>query len=96
MKYKYNTLREKHEALEKQKQQIEAQISLLQSECDHEHIKDNYGTGHCPDCGFKTKGWLCVSSPTKECDYYDPNVDEYDEYDDDESCIYCGHPEERK
>lgn len=92
IKQKYNALSEKHKELRKQKQQLEAKISLLQTKCDHGHIKDDCGIGNCPDCGFETDGWLCKISPTKECDYGDPETDEYDE----DCCIYCGHPEERK
>lgn len=36
-------------------------------------------------------GWDCPNSPTKHCVY----GDELHKYDED-SCIYCGQPEERK
>lgn len=70
----------------------EADIRVLQEECEHPNIKEEWGDGFCPDCHFKTVGWFCPTSPTFECDYYDKETDEYDE----DRCIYCGDPEERK
>ena len=37
-------------------------------------------------------GWDCETSPTRKCDYYNPVTGDYDE----DCCIYCGEPYERK
>lgn len=81
------------QGLEDKLREVNYEIERLQHHvCPHEHMVENYGKGTCPDCQYRTKGWYCKESPTKECDYYDEENDEYDE----DCCIHCGHPEERK
>ena len=62
--------------------------------CKHENLTvDKYGlSAYCNDCGFEPSGWYCPESPTLECEYYDSKTGYYDE----DCCIYCGQPEERK
>lgn len=62
--------------------------------CKHENLEVSKWTdnAHCNDCGFEPSGWYCVESPTLECRYYDEETGYYDE----DCCIYCGQPEERK
>ena len=40
----------------------------------------------------KEEGWHCETSPTFTCDYHNPDTGEYNE----DCCIYCGEPYERK
>lgn len=89
IKERFKELGKEKEKLQIQLNEIENEIAALQLECKHEPMQD---IGHCSDCGFKTKGWFCKYSPTNECDYYDKENDEYDE----DCCIHCGLPEERK
>lgn len=66
-------------------------IEVIQSECSHEDISvTDYGTADCNICG-KSFNWYCPNSPTLECDYEQDDGGYNDEY-----CIYCGEPEERK
>ena len=62
--------------------------------CNHENliVSKWCAHAHCDDCGFVTEGWYCKDSPTLECRYYDEETGYYDE----DCCIYCGQPEERK
>lgn len=62
--------------------------------CKHENliVSEWSDHAHCSDCGFVTEGWYCKDSPTLECRYYDEVTGWYDE----DCCIYCGQPEERK
>lgn len=63
-------------------------------DCKHKNIVvDSFGlSAWCKDCGFEPNGWYCKDSPTLECEYYDATTGCYDE----DCCIYCGQPEERK
>ena len=85
-------LNAKIKQLDDERRTATIELEMLQSTCSHPNIVDKHGTGDCPDCGFRTKGWFCKTSPTKECDYYDEENDEYNE----DCCIYCGAPDERK
>lgn len=89
IKERYEKLNKKKENIQNQLDEIVNEIKELQLECKHEEMQNS---GYCSDCGFKPKGWFCKYSPTYECDYYDKEHDEYDE----DCCIYCGQPEERK
>lgn len=63
-------------------------------DCNHPNLVVSLELDHatCRDCGFYTEGWYCKDSPTLECEYYDSETGCYDE----DCCIYCGNPEERK
>lgn len=65
-----------------------------ESDCTHPNLEVSKDVDHaiCRDCGFSTNGWYCETSPTLECEYYDFETGHYDE----DCCIYCGQPEERK
>lgn len=89
IKERFNKLEKRRCELTQNIRQVVLEINMLQDECNHDDMDDD---GCCPDCGFQTKGWFCKSSPTKECEYYDEKTDVYDE----DCCIYCGDPEERK
>ncbi len=68
-----------------------------------------YGAAICMGCG-EDFGWYCPDSPDHVCHYYSRKgmVDLLDnsqvhvpeshdsKYETDDSCIFCGHPEERK
>lgn len=89
---RYRELTEKRNAAQKVLNAIDANIEDLRDKCEHPNIVDDWGTGICPDCGFKTRGWFCPDSPTYECKYYDEEEHVYDE----DCCIYCRQPNERK
>lgn len=89
---RYQALKNKHTVIKDIASDIERDIEALQTECPHDNIIDKWGTGVCPDCGYKTDGWFCPDSPDYECQYYDEKTDTYDE----DCCIYCGQPDERK
>jgi hypothetical protein len=82
------TSRELKEAIE----QLRAQISelnrklwTLEEECPHD-IQRHYNSMHCVICG-EDFGWWCPNSPDHYCHYDKGN---------DDSCDYCGQPDERK
>jgi len=60
-------------------------LEMLRQSCK-QHLWKNSGWGsvNCAVCG-KDGGWYCPKSPNSCC-----------EYDENEECIYCGQPEERK
>lgn len=62
------------------------QIERLQDICEHEWKDIRYRVA-CVKCGKKQHGWWCETSPDKVCHYTKYGED---------SCDYCGHPEERK
>lgn len=93
IKERYALISKNIQVAEEELRKHQHELTMLQEiHCEHPNIKDDYGTGECPDCGYETKGWFCPTSPTKECDYYDTETGEYD----DDCCVYCGDPEERK
>lgn len=49
----------------------------------------------CEICG-EYLGWYCPESPNHVCDYEHYDEEMGGRYIDEDSCIYCGHPEERK
>jgi hypothetical protein len=53
----------------------------------------SFGGAYCLICN-EDFGWYCPTSPTKHCDYTQPE-DSYHEYDEDD-CRYCHLPDERK
>ena len=63
-------------------------------DCNHPNLEVSKYIDHasCRDCGFYTSGWYCETSPTLECEYYCSETGYYDE----DCCIHCGKPEERK
>ena len=70
---------------------IQNKIENLECNCKHKDLKlTNYDTAICEICG-KHFSWYCPTSPTLECDY-EQDDGSYDE----DSCRYCGGPEERK
>lgn len=64
-------------------------IATIKSKCTHDIIQKGQ-SAYCDVCGDYL-GWYCDESPTKTCDY-EQEDGEYDE----DNCIYCGMPEERK
>lgn len=64
-------------------------LKRIRAECAHdfqpEDPTDEDCGAVCVICGEEGHGWYCKSSPTKTC-----------EYNEDEWCIYCGNPKERK
>ena len=59
--------------------------------CNHNDLKiEEHGSATCHICG-EYFSWYCPTSPTLECDY-EQEDGSYDE----DSCRYCGQPEERK
>lgn len=50
-----------------------------------------YKTKYFPSPKIENKGWDCPTSPTGHCDY-----EQEDGSFDEDSCRYCGHPDERK
>lgn len=70
---------------------IREEIQDLRDQCKHKDLDiDECGTATCNICG-KRFSWYCPTSPTLECDY-----EQLDGSYDDDSCRYCGEPEERK
>lgn len=55
--------------------------------CFHDKVASSkFGGRVCAVCGLSLRGWYCPdNSDGHRC-----------EYDDDESCVFCGQPEERK
>ena len=54
--------------------------------CKHENIIESHGDRKCKNCNKVLNGWFCPdNAPTHKCDY-----------DNNEWCIYCGEPDERK
>ena len=90
---------------------LKEELHLLYQECTHEET-ETYGfseSKRCKACD-KDLGWGCKESPDGVCHYYtadkkvklaggilvDPPKDHDFECETDDSCIYCGEPEERK
>jgi len=56
--------------------------------CEHDVVvPSECGGRRCAVCRHPLPGWYCPDSPTAEHECY---------YEDDEFCIHCGQPEERK
>ena len=91
---RYKQLMQKYDVAQSATRNIQREIINLQHECQHPNMVGHWGLGTCADCGYKTSGWYCPENPNndRECEYYDPDTDTYDE----DCCIYCGEPEERK
>jgi DNA-directed RNA polymerase subunit RPC12/RpoP len=69
--------------------ELNDELRQLKNGCTHTIVK-KYGSAVCDICG-KEMGWYCPDSPDHICDY-EQEDGEYDE----DSCRYCGHPDERK
>lgn len=89
---------EKKEA-EKNVWRLHALIESEQAMCEHKYVPDELydpsdtwfsASGFCEKCGDGC-GWWCPKSPNGACDYEqsDGTIDE-------DSCIYCHNPDERK
>lgn len=89
IKDRYEPLRDAYHTKKAELDAIDVKIQILRIECRHDNMVEDKP---CPECDHDINGWFCPKSPTKECDYYDPETDEFDE----DCCIYCGKPEERK
>lgn len=88
---KMEELKNKLVKYNKKAKKLEKKILKLKKTCKHESLeKTNYDTATCNICG-KYFSWYCPTSPTLECDYNQEDGS-YDE----DSCRYCGDPEERK
>jgi hypothetical protein len=68
---------------------LNAELRTIQRECEHDWqpAGSDIECTHpvCNKCGSRGFGWYCQESPTRSC-----------EYEEDEWCIHCGEPEERK
>ena len=66
-------------------------VKLYRKLCNHSDLTINdWGSADCKICG-KHLSWYCPTSPTLECNY-EQEDGSYNE----DSCRYCGDPEERK
>ena len=70
--------------------QLYREDGMLRLECPHRILKTKWESMYCDVCG-KGFGWCCPRSPDQLC-HYDESPDNYDN----ENCVYCGLPEERK
>lgn len=83
--------------LENEIRKIQAEIEIIQENCVHIIkpfvLKSGEKLSHerCPKCDKYFEGWWCPKSADTFCDYNQEDGS-YDE----DSCRYCGHPEERK
>lgn len=74
-----------------------ALIAIERNNCTHKFVPDvadapNCSSPVCIVCGYEGFGWYCPDNLlTHECDY----TQEDGTYNDD-MCIHCGNPEERK
>jgi hypothetical protein len=73
------------------------------------NIQKTYDTAYCESCD-RDFGWYCEKSPDKSCHYHteggkvvlntgesvDMPPDHDVTYENDDHCIYCGEPDERK
>lgn len=64
---------------------LQRRIAKLKETCTHEWFKSKGGSAKCLGCGT-FGGWWCETSPDKQC-FYSKSED---------SCDYCGNPDERK
>lgn len=65
---------------------LEDKIRTIQDTCKHNITTKGYAcSAYCTECQ-KYFGWYCADAPNKYC-VYDG---------DEEHCIFCGAPEERK
>jgi len=75
----------------------QAEIDGIQDNCEHiiePHVlKSGEKLGHkrCPKCDKYFEGWWCPESKDTFCIYDQPDGS-YDE----DNCIYCHNPQERK
>jgi len=84
-----------------EKKKIIALGKKLARECQHPIVlgeKDS--SAQCEVCG-KWLGWWCPDSPNHVCEYYGKHPSWYNPYGEEEfynedDCIYCHEPEERK
>ena len=89
IKREMQLLKNRYIELNKEMNNIHAKIRVLKRECTHEIINQNdYAV--CNECG-EDFGWYCPDSPNHICEY-EQEDGTYDE----DSCRYCGQPEERK
>lgn len=79
----------------------EKAIKIIQKKCEHEWSESRYyaqgvlklagGIMPCSKCDLTIEGWWCPSSETHQCDY-----EQKDGTFNDDNCIHCHHPNERK
>lgn len=94
-KMEQNLIKSELESLRKQKDEIERKIKQLVNSCKHEDLNlTGYGSAICNICN-KHFHWYCPTSPTLTCEYEFINEDGEEDYDEDD-CIYCHEPYERK
>lgn len=74
----------------KQIKDSQIELNVLIAGCDMHQIIEVYDSARCDVCGTHF-GWFCPESPNGVCDYDQPDGS-YDE----DNCIHCGNPEERK
>jgi len=79
------------ETLKHKIRSIQSEIQSIQDDCKHEYLpietKNGLKLGHknCPKCDKEFWEWWCPKNKSTFC-----------EYDEDEWCIHCGEPDERK
>lgn len=83
-------LKQKIKQLKAEIETKQAELAQLLRSCEHETMIKKYDSAICDCCGTDF-GWWCPDSSDHVCDY----IQEDGEYDED-SCRYCGQPEERK
>lgn len=95
-----SNLLEKEKSLEQELRGVKQGIRFIRERCDHRFVPDEpydpsdkwfSSGGSCENCGDRLSGWWCPKSKSGECDYKQPDGS----YDDD-NCIHCGMPDERK
>lgn len=69
---------------------LQRRVNKLKETCTHQWFKSKGGCAKCLGCGTFS-GWWCEKSPDKQC-AYDQEDGSYNE----DSCVYCGLPMERK
>jgi len=69
---------------------IVKQAKEIMKTCEHELVTKEYNAARCVICP-EFLGAYCEKSPTLICNYWQEDG-RYDE----DNCIYCGEPEERK
>ncbi len=99
----------KFKILEKIKESFSSLYYSAKKQCNHNIISSEYESAQCRHCN-EDFGWYCEESPDHTCHYYSSNREveltdgsfmpvpqEHNEkYETDDSCIFCGSPEERK
>lgn len=97
------------EAARIRRDDAERELSQLLSRCAH-HVNGDGESASCAVCSTSL-GWRCPDAPDGVCHYFtesdgavklidgstvQPPADHDPEFETEDSCIFCGSPEERK